>query len=72
MDWEFDKRRGNLCQHSMLPGEELVWYEVDPRFNKNEQVKKTLRRLRGAMTFLVQDRQTDKVLTVGTMTFLDD
>jgi len=69
-EWEFDKRRGDLCEHQMIDGEELVWWEEDERFD-NQYVKKTLRRTEGAMTFLVQ-REDETVLTVGTLMFSGD
>lgn len=74
-EWEFDERRGDLCSNHMIIGEELVWWEADERFDAlrppGTMLKKTLRRTRGGMTFLVQDSD-DKVLTVGTMMFTGD
>lgn len=76
LDWEFDTRRFELCKNSLIPGEELVWYEPDARFDHirppGAVLKKTLRKLTGGdITFLVQDSK-DKVLTVGTMTSVEE
>lgn len=64
-EWEFDDRRFALCSTALIAGEELVWYEKDERFRG--LVRKTLRRLKDGVTFLVEDPTTRVVLTVGTL-----
>lgn len=64
-NWEFDDRRFDVCINSLDVGDELVWFERDIRFG-NLKVRKTLRRLLDAVTFLVED-ENQKVLTVGTI-----
>jgi hypothetical protein len=71
--WEFDDRRFDICEKYLQAGEELVWDELDDRFNcydefgRPAKVKKTLRRLEDVITFIVQNSKTDGVFTVGTI-----
>ena len=66
--WEFDTRHWLIAENMLRHGESISWPSQEPDEFNGKIVVKTLRKTAsGDVTFLVQDRELTKVLTVGTI-----